>query len=337
MVLPLIPLVLIAAGSLAGGGGIALGGKGAIDLKKANHDLGVAREAYQRRRECSEVRISQTNQMIVGFGDLQKGALTDVVLRMVQFLRRHEKQVRESDRLIADGMDAGTNAFVGPGGMDLNPSDWIAGLLGSIGVGAGTSAGMFTVAGMGTASTGAAISGLSGVAAESAMLAWMGGGALAAGGGGMALGAVALNFITLGPGLLVGGCVVMGQGQKAVTKAKKFKTEVEVAIAAFDETDARLDAIDQRVAEMSTVLVQLVELAVVALDELESEPFEPAQHAERFQRSLTLTRAVRDVSTAQILDEAGDMTDSSSFMVVKYKVMAEQATERAAAGVGAQK
>lgn len=54
------------------------------------------------------------------------------------------------------------------------------------------------VASLGTASTGTAISTLSGVAATKATLAWLGGGALAAGGLGVAGGAVVLGAITVG-------------------------------------------------------------------------------------------------------------------------------------------
>ena len=52
---------------------------------------------------------------------------------------------------------------------------------------------------LGTASTGAAIGGLSGVAASNATLAWFGGGALAAGGGGMALGTAVLGGVVALP------------------------------------------------------------------------------------------------------------------------------------------
>ena len=107
---------------------------------------------------------------------------------------------------------------------------------------------------VGVAGTGVAISGLSGVAAESAMLAWLGGDTLASGGGGMALGATVLNVVTIGPALLVGGFVVMGQGQKALTKAKAYQTEIGVAIAELDETEARLAAVDERLGEIRSVL-----------------------------------------------------------------------------------
>jgi membrane protein implicated in regulation of membrane protease activity len=68
------------------------------------------------------------------------------------------------------------------------------------GLGIATSTGVWVlVAHLGTASTGAAISGLTGIAAQNAILAWFGGGAIAAGGGGMALGAFALGGLVALP------------------------------------------------------------------------------------------------------------------------------------------
>ncbi len=58
---------------------------------------------------------------------------------------------------------------------------------------AAESAIMSLVAGVGTASTGTAISSLSGAAATNASLAWLGGGAVSAGGGGVAAGSVVLT------------------------------------------------------------------------------------------------------------------------------------------------
>ena len=135
------------------------------------------------------------------------------------------------------------------------------------------------VSSFGVASTGAAISGLSGAAAESATLAALGGGSLATGGGGMALGATALNFVTIGPALLVGGLVVKGQGTKALTQAREFEAKIAVAIAELDETDARLEAVDARARELSVLLANLTYRAIEALDLLESEPFDPEDHA----------------------------------------------------------
>ena len=76
--------------------------------------------------------------------------------------------------------------------------------------------------------------------------------------------------------------------------------------------------------ELTHILTELSSRAVSALDELESEPFDPIAHTERFQSALTLTVAVRDVAAAQILDEAGDLTEQSATLIVKYRGMTEE-------------
>lgn len=82
---------------------------------------------------------------------------------------------------------------------------------------------------LGTASTGAAIGSLSGVAATNATLAVLGGGALAAGGGGMALGTTILGATTLGVGLLVGGVIFNVTGSKLSDKADEAYRQMKKA------------------------------------------------------------------------------------------------------------
>ena len=102
-------------------------------------------------------------------------------------------------------------------------------LIGGLGGAALGTAGGFAASGattaavmaLGTASTGTAISALSGAAATNATLAALGGGSLAAGGGGIALGTTMLGAATLGVGLLVGGVIFSCTGSKLSSKADK--------------------------------------------------------------------------------------------------------------------
>lgn len=77
----------------------------------------------------------------------------------------------------------------------------------------------------GVASTGTAISALSGVAAQNAALAWLGGGALAAGGGGMAAGKVLL--LMTGPvGIAIASAALVASGVmiwKGTTEKKRLE------------------------------------------------------------------------------------------------------------------
>lgn len=321
-----IPVVLVGVGVATGGSGIVLGGKGAHDIKQAKHRLKETVQRYERRRAESEARLAATNAKLETLGDRQKQARTDVVVRMGDFLRRHARQVRESEQLLVEGIDATMTKVPGLRGLDVDAVAWIGGALGSAAAGAGTGAGITIAASsFGVASTGAAISGLTGAAAESATLAFLGGGSLASGGGGMALGATALNFVTIGPALLVGGLVVKGQGTKALTRAHEVEAEIAGAIAELEQTDARLEAVDARAGELGELLDGLIVRAVDALDVLESEPFDPPSHAARFQKAMTLVMAVRDVATTPVIDSEGELTERSANLTIRYRPLVQEA------------
>lgn len=323
-----IPVILIGVGVATGGSGIALGGKGANDIKRSKGRLKEAGQSYERRRAQTEDALAATNTALDALGEQQRRALVDVVARMGDFLRRHERQVRGSERLLVEGVDATMTKVPGLGGLDVDAVAWIAGALGSAAVGAGAGAGVAAAASsFGVASTGAALSGLTGAAAESATLAFLGGGSLASGGGGMALGATALNLATIGPALLVGGLVVKGQGTKAITRAREFEAKIAVAIAELDETDSRLEGVDARAAELRELLTDLTARALEALELLESEPFDPPRHAARFQRAMALVIAVRDVAAAPIVDTEGELEERSANLIIRYKALTQEAQD----------
>ncbi|QHD86031.1 hypothetical protein GR168_12055 [Gordonia sp. JH63] len=320
MVLPLIPLVAIAVGAAAGSGGVALGGKGAFDIKKAKNELDAARSLYESRRAESEALVGAVNDRIVSYGTEQETALQDVVLRMHDFLIRNEKKVRDNEKLLADGLEATVNLVAGKGSLDLSAAEWVRGVISSVATGVGTSAATTSaISSFGVASTGAAISGLSGAAAESATLAWLGGGALAAGGGGVALGALALNFVTFGPGLLAAGFVINGKGKKASTQAREYQAKIAVEIEKLSVADSALTAVEARVDELSELLAGMSKKATAALDELEADPFNPELHAPVFQQAMILVKGVMDIATTPVLDEGGELTDAGHALTVKYR------------------
>ena len=128
----------------------------------------------------------------------------------------------------------------------------VLGALGGIGIGAAGVSAAWAAAGFGVASTGAAISGLSGAAATSAKLALLGGGALTAGGGGMALGALALGGLPIGPALLV-------MGFASQREASKFEAEVQDAIGEIDDEEQKLDGLLQNAKVVEFRITELVE------------------------------------------------------------------------------
>ena len=97
----------------------------------------------------------------------------------------------------------------------------------------GAPAAMAVATTFGTASTGTAISTLSGAAATNAAIAWLGGGTLAAGGGGISAGSAFLALA--GPvGWSVAAVAVAGGGFLAYFKNKKSSEEIKKQCIAID-------------------------------------------------------------------------------------------------------
>lgn len=98
---------------------------------------------------------------------------------------------------------------------------------GGLGAGSVAAIGSWSVVSLlGTASTGTAISTLSGVAATNATLAWLGGGALAAGGAGMAGGATLLGGIVIVPAIGIMSWQSRAKAEKLTTETSKIKAEL---------------------------------------------------------------------------------------------------------------
>lgn len=325
MVLPLIPVALIGVGAVSGAGGAIMGVKGGLDIKKANDRIRAGSDRYTAERLRLVEHEAETNEALKRLGACQEEAIHAVVLRMADFLRRHEKQVKDSERLLVDGLEAEPGQVVVTGSLGQDAISWLHGITGSVVTGAGINSGISAaVTSFASASTGTAISSLSGAAATNATTAFLGGGSLASGGGGMVAGAAALNFVTIGPALLVSGLVVAGQGEKAKTKARENEAAVNIAIAEMRAETVVINAIKDRVSELLDLIKGIQVRAIDSLDLLESEPFDPEGDASRFQQALTLTFAVRDLASAQVVNEAGDLDEGSARFSITYRSLIEE-------------
>lgn len=96
---------------------------------------------------------------------------------------------------------------------------------------------------VGSASTGTAIAGLSGVAATNATLAWFGGGALAAGGAGMSGGMMVLGGIVAAPMVYFAAKGSYAKAEKVKDETKKLEIEYQKLLGLKSSCESNLEEI----------------------------------------------------------------------------------------------
>ena len=133
-----------------------------------------------------------------------------------------------------------------------------AGVLGSgagaaVGAGAATATYM-TVASIATASTGAAISGLSGAAASSATLAALGGGSLAAGGLGIAGGTALLTGLVALPVIAAVAGAVLASGGRILEKQVSIEQKIDQAETEFEANEVIVRRFVMRAGRINEIL-----------------------------------------------------------------------------------
>lgn len=317
MPLPLIPvaIALIAAGgggALLGAGGVNNMGKARGIVERANSKLEKATTKFQRE-------WARIQEAAADYGQFQLRVQANTLGAWLRWLEANERKVRKMDRAYVDGVRV---SVPDPKALRFQVMEASSILKGGVSAAlaavAAQQAALFGVRTLAVAGTGAAISGLSGAAAESATLAWLGGGTLAAGGAGMAGGAAVLTGFAIAPALLIGGLTLSAQGDKALTQAQKREADVDIAAAELAARVALFDSLHRRIKEMRGLLKSLEDRALRSLAELERVEFDPDHHARQFQQTALLMRAIGEVLETALLDENGELTDDFLTVTTRY-------------------
>lgn len=239
-----LPFLIGGLAAVAGAAGVGTGIHGGVKMKEANDIMKLAQSKQEEAVNRFQKKNDETTILMDGLGKQE----LEILNSFERFSDIIEK-IQGRPEFVAyskDGIDLPKYEA-----EELKKVSVGAGvLLGGVGGAAAGTAGGFAAAGattsavmaLGTASTGTAISTLSGVAATNATLAVLGGGTVAAGGGGMALGSLVLGGATLGMGLLVGGVIFSVTGSKlsnkadeAYAQARRTEKQVNKIVSYLDE------------------------------------------------------------------------------------------------------
>ncbi|MDJ0615260.1 MAG: hypothetical protein QNJ63_00720 [Calothrix sp. MO_192.B10] len=324
----MIPLIL---GAIAIGTGVVGAGAAGVGIYGMNEAKEIGERA-QKRHEDAVRDLKEywegTNKLAEEYGQFQLEVMKHTIGRFVNFIERNRMKAKQSEKEFLEGLDGISIPQIKEyKTAALEAEQFFKGGAKAIGAAtagatAGYSGAMSLATSVGVASTGTAISGLSGAAATNATLAWLGGGSLAAGGGGMALGSLVLGGITIGPAVLIGGFVIAGEGEKALTKAREYEAKVNTEIATIEAAKDFMQQVRRRINELQSLLESINNCAFLGLNEIDSLPsFNKNRDANKFQQVALLVKVLAEIMKTPILDSEGHLNPVTATIQAKYHTL----------------
>lgn len=259
-----IPIIIGVAAGAAALYGAVKGVSGAMDHSKAKDINADARFIVDEANTKVEEKRETTSKILEKYGKRKITAFDGVIADFIHtFGRLKNVETIHTPELQSLGM----GDFSSQSLSELR-NDYQALKDAGLGLGAGLGSGAALAFGayngtmlLAAASTGTAISSLSGVAATNATLAWLGGGTLAAGGGGMALGTMVLGGLVAGPALAIFGHIMGNKGEEALNNAH---SNMEQALTISDEAKITITKL-QAIAQVSTLASEIFQQITIQL------------------------------------------------------------------------
>ena len=211
-----------------------------------------------KRHNRARIQVLNASEQLL---QQRQRVVSKVIQPVEDYVNRLANTPKEFDKAVADfrvevdrfdGVAQGIQADAARH-TKIGNSAGAAGAVAGVGIAAlGPSAAMAVATTFGTASTGTAISALSGAAATNAALAWLGGGAIAAGGGGMAAGSTLLALA--GPvGWTIGGAALVGSGLYLNSRNKKHAQEATERTVEIEAATLSLSTVKREIEGFSSL------------------------------------------------------------------------------------
>ncbi len=281
-----LPLILGGIAAVAGAVGIYKGAKSVSNNNEAQNLLERAQDIYEHARQEMEDQKEETTQALSELGELKLRTWDEQIGRFVHIVEKFKAVEVHGGAAVDQNHQPilHKHELAEMRKLSLQATEVVSGGFKSIG--AGALAGVASYGGammFATASTGTALSTLSGVAATNATLAWFGGGSLAAGGLGMAGGAAVLGGIVAGPAIALGGFLMEAKSKKNLAEAKSHLSKAKKAAEEFRTATSMMEAIceiseqfSEAIEEMSDrmdLVMERLELALTEADENRQRKF----------------------------------------------------------------
>lgn len=317
-----MPLPIVLAGAAAGAA--LLGAKKGADAhktnKKAKENNKRAKRIFKHAKRKLKNQRKETKKTLEELGKEKLRCFDDDIGRFVSNFERL-KNVRQEGGVWQDELvDAQItkSQLEDMRKLSVQAGEVVAGGLASVSSGALAGVAAYGGAMMfASASTGTAITALSGAAATNATLAWFGGGSLAAGGAGMAGGTLVLGGIVAGPVIAVGGLMLSSKAKKNLAEAKKRVAKAKRERAQMNNARSIVKGIDEVATSFHEVISKLRGPFQNAVSQLEgvirrsgvdySRYSRPER--EKVHRAASFAQVVQKVLETPILTEDGALTN----------------------------
>ena len=317
-----LPLLFITAAIATGTVGAGKTAFAFSDSMKANKINTSANEAVESARQELERQREQVSYALQKLGEEKLFVLQNSVR---VFLDTFE-QIKNVDFRETSGLEELKNLNVEErdfeelkelGNFALNVA---GGATAGIAGGAMTAIGAYGAAQtLAFASTGTAISSLSGAAATNATLAFFGGGSLATGGLGMAGGMMVLGGLVAGPALLVMGVITGAKAQEKVEKAMENKAQADEIVEALSTASFQCSSIRRRTSMFYNLLAHLDSLFLPQVWNMEDVVREEGtdyrmyrpESKKKIAIAASTAKSIKAVLDTSILTEEGGLTGES--------------------------
>ena len=317
-----LPLLFIGVAAATGTFGVGSTIKASIDANTAKLVNKNANEIVQSSTEWVNAQRLACGRSLTQLGEEKLFVLSS---SMTEFLDCFQK-IKNVDFKDTEGLDELKKFHIDE--HDFEEMRSLVTFAGSLAGGAvaGTAGGALAAFGaygaaqaLAFASTGTAISALSGAAATNATLAFFGGGSLAAGGLGMAGGTAVLGGLVAGPALMVMGLVAGNAAKKNLEKAYTNRSEAIQIASQLNVAGLQCETIRRRtymfynlLARLDTYFLPLIyKMEDIVANEGEDYRAYTADSKKIIASCASVAVSVKSVLDTPLLTDDGLLTDES--------------------------
>ena len=300
------------------------------DRKKSIQTKEEAEKLQAEVEATNEAVRDDMNEALEEFGKRRLDALHNTIGVFLDYLERLNQKSKAKEYEFLTEIDIKQEEIAEMKQIDMKASDAakvlaVGGGFAAIGL-AGTPVLVTSlVTSFAAASTGTAISTLSGAAATNAVLAWLGGGAIAAGGGGVAAGATVMAALTAtataGLAVIAVGTLASAFYARKYTEATKHLAEVQEWVAQTEASWTVMAGIKQRVLELQGLTTDLETRVIAQLHKLDPyiDHFDNTDmmQVELFQQAAIMVKSMSELAQVPVLDDDGNLNEQANIVAAK--------------------